>query len=101
METIDLARIERYARRLNWRSRGAGSELAVGGHRSRYHGQGSTFRGHRPYAWGDDVQHIDWNVTARQGWPFVKTFDADRATTVLLLIDASASLFGNADTRKA
>lgn len=98
---IDIGRVERYARRLDWRSRGAGSEMVTGSHRSRFHGQGSTFRGHRPYQWGDDVRHIDWNVTARQGQPFVKTFDADRASTVLLLVDVSRSLFSMADTRKA
>jgi len=46
---------------------------------------------------------IDWNASARLGTPFIKVFREERELTILLLLDASASmrygvanLFGNA-----
>ena len=51
-------------------------------------GPGPSKRRHRP---GDDVRTIDWNVTARAGAPFVKTFREERQLTVFLLVDVSAS----------
>lgn len=49
----------------------------------------------REYQEGDDVRHIDNNVTARFGHPFVKVYEEERELTVMLLVDMSASgLFG-------
>ncbi len=45
----------------------------------------------REYQPGDDIRHIDWNVTARMGKPFVKKFVEERELTVILLVDLSAS----------
>jgi len=45
----------------------------------------------REYQPGDDVRIIDWNVTARYGFPFVKKFKEERELTVMLLVDASSS----------
>jgi uncharacterized protein (DUF58 family) len=45
----------------------------------------------REYVPGDEIRTIDWNVTARQGHPFVKKFTEERELTVLLAVDASAS----------
>jgi uncharacterized protein (DUF58 family) len=45
----------------------------------------------RPYQPGDDVRHLDWNVTARTGEPFVKIFREERQLTVLLVVDVSGS----------
>ena len=45
----------------------------------------------REYVPGDDVRTIDWNVTARIGDPFVKSFVEERELTVMLLVDLSAS----------
>jgi len=53
----------------------------------------------RPYCPGDDVRHIDWNVSARhqdQGL-FVKQFIEERELTVMLMVDMSGS--GNFGTR--
>ena len=41
---------------------------------------------------GDDIRHIDWNVTARTGEPFVKQFREERELTLLLVLDGSGSL---------
>jgi uncharacterized protein (DUF58 family) len=45
----------------------------------------------REYQFGDDIRHIDWNVTARFNTPFLKIFDEERELMVMLLIDVSGS----------
>ena len=45
----------------------------------------------REYVPGDEIRSIDWNVTARTGTPFVKTFCEERELTVILAVDISAS----------
>jgi uncharacterized protein (DUF58 family) len=45
----------------------------------------------RAYVPGDDVRHLDWNVTARTGDPHVKVFREERQVTVLLVVDVSGS----------
>ena len=56
-----------------------------------FKGRGMSFDSVREYQPGDDVRLIDWNVTARTGAPFVKTFVEERELTVLLAVDLSAS----------
>jgi uncharacterized protein (DUF58 family) len=56
----------------------------------------------RPYVAGDDVRHIDWNVTARTGEPHVRVQLAERVLVTWLVLDTSPSMqFGTADRRKA
>ncbi len=65
-------------------------------------GIGLTFAELRAYEPGDDVRHLDWNVTARQGKPFVRRFVEERALTLWLVVDVSASLrFGPERMTKA
>jgi uncharacterized protein (DUF58 family) len=45
-----------------------------GGYRSTFRGSGLEFQEVRAYQPGDDVRSIDWNVTARMGEPYVKTY---------------------------
>jgi uncharacterized protein (DUF58 family) len=45
----------------------------------------------RPYQYGDDVRSIDWNVSARTGFPHVKLFREERELTVMLAVDLSGS----------
>jgi uncharacterized protein (DUF58 family) len=45
----------------------------------------------REYQPGDDVRSIDWNVTARQGRPFIKRFHEERELTVFFAVDLSPS----------
>ena len=47
-------------------------------YRSAFRGQGMEFEEVRPYVPGDDVRHIDWNVTARTGAPHIKEFREER-----------------------
>src|SRR5205823_2052965 len=65
-------------------------------------GTGLTFAELRAYEPGDDVRHLDWNVTARQGRPFVRRYVEERALSLRLIVDVSASLrFGPEGRTKA
>ena len=67
----------------------------AGEYRSAFRGQGMEFEEVRPYLPGDDVRHIDWNVTARANAPFIKEFREERELTLVLVLDVSGSmLFG-------
>src|SRR5438270_658084 len=99
---IDAAAIVRRARRLRFRVRpGAVSSLS-GAYLGARPGVGLTFAELRAYEPGDDVRHLDWNVTARQGRPYVRRFVEERALTLWLIVDVSASLrFGPEGRSKA
>jgi uncharacterized protein (DUF58 family) len=73
-------------------SRAVNAELA-GRYHSVFKGQGMAFSDVRPYTPGDDVRHIDWNVSARHSEHglFVKQFIEERELTVTLLVDLSGS----------
>jgi uncharacterized protein (DUF58 family) len=88
-------------RRLEWRVRDAADALVGGDYRSAFRGRGREFDQVVPYAWGDDVRDIDWNVTARRGEPYRKKYVEERELTVVLLIEDSLSLqFGTAAQSK-
>ena len=65
--------------------------LLGGEYRSAVRGRGMEFEEVRQYFPGDDVRHIDWNVTARTGEPFIKVYREERQVTVLLVVDVSGS----------
>jgi uncharacterized protein (DUF58 family) len=76
--------------------------LIPGEHLTPQVGGGTDLAMIRPYRLGDDVRHIDWNVTARMNEPHVRVHVGERALTAWLLLDVSASMtFGTADRRKA
>jgi len=57
-------------------------------------GRGLEFADYRPYAPGDDLRRIDWNVYARLRQPFVRTSPQERETGLALLLDGSRSMGG-------
>ena len=63
----------------------------IGDYHSSFKGQGVEFDEVREYAAGDDVRSIDWNVTARTGFPHIKRFSEERELTVMFLVDISGS----------
>jgi uncharacterized protein (DUF58 family) len=96
---LDAAAIVRQARRLQFRVRpGAVAELA-GAYLGARPGTGLTFAELRAYEPGDDVRHLDWNVTARQGKPYVRRYVEERSLTLWLIVDVSASLRFGPDGR--
>jgi uncharacterized protein (DUF58 family) len=72
-----------------------------GGYRSTFRGSGIEFSEVRAYTPGDDVRRIDWNVTARTGEVFVKTYAEERELTIHLIVDQSRSMdFGSREWTK-
>src|SRR5262249_24869811 len=67
------------------------NDLLAGEYLSVFKGRGMEFDTVREYVPGDEIRSIDWNVTARTGTPFVKTFCEERELTVILAVDISAS----------
>ncbi len=93
--------VMRQVKRLQLRARRAVEDLLGGAYRSVFKGSGIAFEEVREYQPGDDIRTIDWNVTARMGHPFIKRFVEERELTVVLLMDASASMaFGTVDQTK-
>ena len=50
----------------------------AGEYQSVFKGRGMEFDEVRQYHPGDDVRSIDWNVTARTGEPYVKSYIEER-----------------------
>lgn len=73
------------------RTRALVNTLFTGEYRSVFRGQGIEFAEVRAYQQGDDFRSIDWNVSARMGHPFVKTYMEERELTLLLVVDQSGS----------
>jgi uncharacterized protein (DUF58 family) len=64
-------------------------------------GRGSEPGETRRYSPGDDVRHIDWNVTARMQEPYIRETIADRELETWMVIDRSPRLdFGTASCEK-
>ncbi len=81
----------RQVKGIELRTRALVNTLFTGEYRSVFRGQGIEFAEVRAYEHGDDFRAIDWNVSARMGSPFVKTFHEEREITLLLVVDQSGS----------
>ena len=70
-------------------------------HRSPNLGTSMDFAEHRAYMPGDDLRRIDWRLFGRSDRYYVKEFEADTNTNLLLLLDVSGSMsFGSAGITK-
>ena len=77
------------------------NQQMAGHYQSVFKGRGMSFDEVRAYTPGDEPRMIDWNVTARTGEPYVKTFLEERELTVMLLVDMSGSMaFGTLKNQK-
>jgi uncharacterized protein (DUF58 family) len=75
--------------------------LLMGDYRGLVPGHGSETGETRLYMPGDDVRHIDWNVTSRMQVPHLRETIAERELETWLLVDLSPSLhFGTANCTK-
>lgn len=98
---MTTSEILKKVRRIEIKSRKISNHLFAGEYHSAFKGQGMSFSEVREYSYGDDVRNIDWNVTARAGGTYIKTFEEERELTVMLLIDVSESLnFGTSEVFK-
>ena len=80
-------------RKLEIRTKGLVNNVFGGEYQSAFKGRGMEFSEVREYTFGDDVRQIDWNVTARNGEPFIKVFEEEREQTLMLCVDISPSGF--------
>jgi uncharacterized protein (DUF58 family) len=92
---------EALLQRLEWTVLRRLDGLLQGDYRTLMRGGGVDLADLREYQYGDDVRHIDWNVTARLQAPHVRQFHEDRDLTAWFLLDLSGSVdFGSDDVTK-
>ncbi|HEX7054473.1 MAG TPA: DUF58 domain-containing protein [Burkholderiales bacterium] len=93
---------EAVLRRLEWTVIRRLDGLLHGDYRTLFRGFGLDLADIREYQYGDDVRHIDWNVTARLQAPYVREYHEDREVTAWFLLDLSRSIdFGSAQKKAA
>ena len=56
----------------------------VGNNPSIFQGEGYDFIELREYMPGDDIRHIDWNITAKMQRPYIKIFKEERELNVVI-----------------
>ncbi|NOT38263.1 MAG: DUF58 domain-containing protein [Saprospiraceae bacterium] len=89
-------------RRIEIKTKGLSRHLFSGAYHSVFKGRGMSFSEVREYSYGDDVRHIDWNVTARSEQAYVKVFEEERELSLMLVIDISNSTyFGSVEQSKS
>jgi uncharacterized protein (DUF58 family) len=92
---------EQLLRRLEWTVIRRLDGLLQGDYRTLFRGAGLDLADLREYQYHDDVRHIDWNVTARLGTPYVREYHEDREVTAWFLLDLTASMdFGSGHVPK-
>jgi uncharacterized protein (DUF58 family) len=64
----------------------------TGLHRSVLHGFSQEFKEYRAYVEGDDPRFVDWNVYARTERTYIRRFEGETNTRLMIILDASASM---------
>ena len=64
-------------------------------------GQGIEFDDLRPYFAGDDIRHIDWNVTARANQPYTRLYREEKEQTTTVIVDLRPAMFTGSEILKA
>ena len=78
---------EQILHRLDWKVIRRLDGTLQGDYRTLFYGHGLDFADLREYQEGDDIRHIDWNVTARMNSLYVRQYIEDREITTWFLID--------------
>jgi uncharacterized protein (DUF58 family) len=73
-------------------SRRVGTGQAKGERRTRRKGSGVEFMDYRPYAVGDDLRYVDWNIYSRLDKLLLKLYVEEEDMCLHLLVDGSASM---------
>jgi len=75
--------------------------FVAGLHRSPDFGFSQEFAEYRPYAPGDDLRHVDWNLFARTERCYLKRYRGETNSQLTVLLDASNSMqFTSGPTKK-
>ena len=90
---MDTSELIKRVRKVEIKTRSLSKNIFSGEYHSAFKGRGMSFSEVRSYHYGDEVRDIDWNVTARTGEPHIKVFEEERELTIMLLVDASPSIF--------
>jgi uncharacterized protein (DUF58 family) len=61
-------------------------------HRAPFFGASIDFAEHRGYVAGDDIRRVDWRLYARTDRYYVKQYEADTNTNLMVLFDISKSM---------
>jgi len=70
-------------------------------HRSPYTGFSVDFASYREYQPGDEIRRIDWNVYSRSDRLYIKLYEGETNTRVLVLLDISGSMnYGSGEIKK-
>ena len=69
------------------------NSYSIGMLKSSFRGSGLQFKEHQLYDHGDDIRFIDWKLLAKTGVPYIKTFEEERNVEIVVIIDASMSMF--------
>jgi len=76
--------------------------MFAGEFESAFKGEGLEFQEVREYLPGDEIRSIDWNVTARTGFPHIKRYREERELAVYFVVDVSPSgAFGSGGRSRA
>jgi uncharacterized protein (DUF58 family) len=65
----------------------------LGEHSSLHSGNGLDFKELREYSSGDDIRHINWNVTAKSLTPAINVYNEDKQLNVVLVYLNSGSIY--------
>lgn len=99
---MEASEIIKKVKKIEIKTRGISQHLFSGEYHSAFKGRGMSFSEVREYSYGDDIRHIDWNVTARTNFPHIKVFEEERELNIMFLIDCSkSSLFGTNEYLKS
>jgi len=99
---MEVNEILKKVKKIEIKTKGISQHLFSGEYHSAFKGRGMSFSEVREYNYGDDIRHIDWNVTARTNYPHIKVFEEEREMNIMFLIDCSRSaLFGTSEYLKA
>lgn len=75
--------------------------FVTGLHQSPYMGFSVDFAEYRSYQPGDEIRRIDWNVFGRTDKLFIKKYEGETNTRVLILLDMSGSMnYGSGEVKK-
>ncbi len=96
---LDQAELERFENLLVFATTTVEGFLA-GKHRSPHFGFSAEFVEHKPYAHGDDIDHIDWQVYARTRKLYSRKFLEETDMTIHMLVDCSSSMSYNGPRRE-
>jgi len=76
--------------------------FVTGLHQSPYMGFSVDFAEYRQYMPGDEIRRIDWNVYGRNDKLFIKLYEGETNTRVLILLDMSGSMsYGSGEVKKS